>query len=232
MIRALMLKHETGTQHGDRNPMHGKNPLEIILKAAEEHNPDILLAPEFFLYNGGKPYSRKEKKEIEKEIAGKAGKEGRLIIPGTIIWEGFLGIYNTAPIINGTNISEYHKATDGGTSQIAIRDRLRVKFGKESGRLFKWRNLDFGIEICSDHAEGNIRKLRRKADIHIIVGCGMKVHDNKAIARERGYLLLCDGSYHERELTSNKAMKNNKGKLLPIKPIAHTPTEELYNLEI
>ncbi|MFA5887393.1 MAG: hypothetical protein WC852_01645 [Candidatus Nanoarchaeia archaeon] len=232
MIKALMLKYETTTDSGINNPMRGKEPLEIILNAAETYNPDILLAPEFFFYNGGKPYSRKEKKEIEKEIAGTAGKEGRLIIPGTIIWEGFWGIYNTAPIIDGTNISEYHKATDGGTSQIAIRDRLRIKYGKESGRLFKWRNLDLGIEICSDHAEGSIRKLRRKADIHIIAGCGMRVHDNKAIARERGYLLLCDGAYHERELTSNKAMKNENGILQSIKPSLKTTTEELYELEL
>ena len=227
-----MLKHETGTQHGDRNPMHGKNPLEIILKAAEEYNPDILLAPEFFLYNGGKPYSRKEKKEIEKEIAGKAEKEGRLIIPGTIIWEGFLGIYNTAPIIDWTNISEYHKATDGGTSQIAIRDKLRVKYGKESGRLFKWRNLDLGIEICSDHSVGTIMQRKEKADIHIIVGCGATIYDNKAIAKPNGYVLLCDGLYHERELTSNKAMINSRHILQDIKPIVHTPTEELYELEL
>lgn len=231
-IRALMLKYETTTDVEGRNPMRGKDPLEIILKAAETYNPDILLAPEFFLYNGGKPYSRKEKEKIEKEIAGTAGKEGRLIIPGTIIWEGFWGVYNTAPVINGRNISEYHKATDGGTSQIGDRHILRTRFGRENGKLFGWNSLNLGMEICADHAMGKISKMRRKADIHIIVGCGAKIRDNKIIARKGGYVLLCDGSYYEKELTSNRAMVNENGILQNMKPVLKTPTEEIYELEL
>lgn len=230
MIRALMLKYETGTE--EQNPMKGKDPLEIIINAAETYSPDILLAPEFFLYNGGKPCSRKEKGEIEREIAGRAGKEGRLIIPGTIIW-GLRCFYNTAPIISGRNISEYHKSTDGGVYSVAERHRIDARLGKEDGRIIGWKNFNLGLEICLEHDYGKLKKRGTSADIHIIIGCGARISNNSIIARNRGYALLCDGSCHVGiDTTSNKAMINDNGIFKRIEPGFKTETEELYELEI
>lgn len=233
MIKALMLKYETTTDSGINNQMRGKDPLEIILNAAETYNPDILLAPEFFLYNGGKPYSKKEKKEIEKMIAGRAGAENRLIIPGTIIWEGYWGIYNTAPIINGSNITNCHKATDGGTSHIGDRHGFGLRLGKEKGRIFKWRNLDLGLEICSDHSAGSLKQRKERADIHIIIGCGMRIFEPHSIAKDNGYVMLCDGSFYSETIgTPNIVNRKKDYTLRDIKHLIKTTTEELYELEL
>ena len=175
-----------------------------------------------------------EKNNAIKFIQGMVKKKDMLILPGTIVWQKDGYLRNSCPVIAKGDVKEYCKATDGGDSDVALKHGCIFLPGKENGKVIEWKGKKIGIEICADHSVGTIMQRKEKADIHIIVGCGATIYDSNAIVKDNGYVLLCDGSYHNLKemMTSNRAMRNNKGILQPIKPIVHTPTEELYNLEI
>ncbi len=168
------------------------NPLELIAEAVS-HNPDVILAPEFFLYSGGRPAAEEKKHEIIQRIADIAGDGKRLIIPGTLIWQRQGKARNTALIIAGDEIMEYHKTTDGGTGYIASARKMKPVYGNEKGKIFNWGGLDVGLELCSDHWNDLLKSRRRSLDIQAVIGCGMDFQDTHSAVRQGGYALNCDG---------------------------------------
>lgn len=216
------LENEFFSEHRTATIKGYENALELIAEAAKS-NPDIILAPEFIFYPQV-PYSKEEKEIIEKKLAEYS--DNRLIIPGTIIWREKCRIYNTAPVIHDRNITEYHKKKDGGTEDIARFHGCEAEYGTENGKIFRWKSLDIGLEVCADHYSGLLKSRKKKVGIHIIIGCGAMINGNKQVAKNKGHVLLCDGCY------SNKAAFNDNGLLIEMEPVQKDANIEIYELEI
>ena len=233
-IKVAMLRARTGYEYR-LNGAYGTclgytgDAAEEIIDAANQHKPDILMAPEFFLYAGSAATEEGKDRALAKIASGIQNKS-MLVIPGTILWQKKGRLYNTAPIITaGIPAGAYHKATNGWTSRIAENHRLTAALGRSRGRLFRWNGLDVGLEICLDHARGMLRAREAKADLHLIVSCDMGLYPEQIIAREGGYALLCDGFDHSyaagfngegQDFTSgkNRAAIKRSGRLVEVFP--------------
>ena len=172
--------------------------LDRIITEINKHKPDMLLAPEWYFHKGT-PYTIKEKETILKYIKEEAS--NRLILPGTFIWTDGKKLYNSTPIImDGELKDEYHKHTDGGTFSIASSSGLELGLGKEEGKAFKWRGLEIGLEICADHYSSCLKESgRNKLDLHVVLACGIGIHNRFSAVRRGGYILCCDGSTPKNE---------------------------------
>ena len=171
---------------------HG-NPLDEIVEAANTHNPDILIAPEFFFYNG-KPYSEMEKNNAIKFIQGMVKKKDMLILPGTIVWQKDGYLRNSCPVIAKGDVKEYCKATDGGDSDVALKHGCIFLPGKENGKVIEWKGKKIGIEICADHDGKKLKARKKQLDMHIVIAAGMTLHPESIAAKNKGYGILCDGN--------------------------------------
>ncbi|NTV23997.1 MAG: hypothetical protein HGA85_06540, partial [Nanoarchaeota archaeon] len=126
----------------------GSNVEDIharILKAAE--SSEIIAAPEY-AYHPGRPLIPEERSRYLDELA--QASHGRLIVPGTFVWQEGGLMHNTAyAIADGTIIHEYDKINQCGEDKIADACMLKPVFGKKPA-LFTWDKKRCGIEICAD----------------------------------------------------------------------------------
>ncbi|MFA5887390.1 MAG: hypothetical protein WC852_01630 [Candidatus Nanoarchaeia archaeon] len=169
-------------------------PLDDLVNAANTHNPDILIAPEFFFYDGT-PYTETEKNNALKCIQGMVIKKDMLILPGTIVWQKDGLMRNSCPIIaEGEVKAEYFKATDGGDSDVALKHGCIYLPGKENGRVINWKGKEIGIEICADHEGKKLKSRKKPLDMHIVIAAGKTLHPDSIAAKNKGYGILCDGN--------------------------------------
>lgn len=169
-----------------------KRKLEHIISSVNNENLDLIVAPEWYFYPG-KPYNRKEKDNIVNELARECCNSS-LILPGTFIWTEGNKLYNSVPIIaNGKYHFDYHKKSDGGTSNIAADHGKEMQAGNDDKFIFsKWMGLEIGMEICSDHGllyNSGIENL----DMQILIACGMPLIDFYCQVKRYRYALCCDG---------------------------------------
>lgn len=209
-----------------------EDALEKIIGAANTYNPDILVAPEFMLYDCRSIISEEEKKKIEKKIAREAKRKDMLIIPGTAMWhdakEGLIA-RNTAPVISdGKVIGEYSKATDGGSRKIANNHSYRYMPGENNGLIIPWNGLDIGLEICLDHDYGALKRKGRMVDIHIVPSCGMNHFWKNNCSKEGGYFIICDGH----DGYSNVVLQRKGKKFELISPIDETSGIGIYRIGV
>lgn len=211
-----MLKFKTSSRGCNQ-----KSALEKLISCTNKHNPDIVLGPEWLFYSGT-PYTREEKEDITLKIIENTSKE-ILILPGTFIWTEEDNLYNSVPIIfNKKIIGEYFKHEEGGEREIANEHECEFKEGEESGKVFNWKGLSIGLEICADHAMHSLKDAGAKdLDLQIILGCGMKINEKNTVIKEKGYALCCDGNKKhpiyksEIKIRLNNQFSEIKPKLLP-----------------
>jgi len=72
------------------------------------------------------------------------------------------------------------------------------KVAYEYSVLSQVDGLDYGVEICLDHAVGVMRNSFKmtaygRPIVHIITSCGMNIMAQNVCARPGGYVFLCDG---------------------------------------
>ncbi|HII15907.1 MAG TPA: hypothetical protein HA362_06360 [Nanoarchaeota archaeon] len=226
-MRLALIRVETSFSRG----FHG-NPLEELLRAADETKPDILVGPEFLFYNpwrGHKdstPYSEYKKRKLCKELAAKTG--GMLLIPGTFIWKRGLFVFNSAPVIfDGKVQHEYFKHEDGGSGVIAENHSLHYAPGAEEGLVFQWKGLSIGLEICADHHFGILGSRGVKTGLHLIASCGGRIKEINSTAREGGYAAICNGI----RIGANMAKRKITGRLYEW-PGEHIKNADVYELEL
>lgn len=206
--------------------------LEKIITSVNRQGLDILVAPEWYFYNG-KPLRKKQKEDIVEEI--KAGCDRKaLILPGTFIWTEDDELYNTLPIIaNGKYYRDYHKSSDGGTTSISRKHKKFYFFGDSRGVVFEeWRSLKIGLEICADH--GGLA-LNKNTGLHmqILIACGITLFDDSMAIRKGGIAFCCDGSSRMMQARKNlgenyKAYINHE----KIVPLSNDSGLYVYEIEI
>lgn len=231
-MKVVMLDVETGSGFVEScfDFGYAGNHLELIAEAAAQQ-PDILLAPEYFLYQSGKaPYTMEEKEALLGQIAAIAGRQDNLIIPGTILWQEKGIVHNTAPVLIGRNkVHEHHKSYDLDTWMICIDFGLISQLGTEPGYVIDWRGKRIGLEICVEHKLGRLKQSGRGTDLHVVVGCNGYLIGNNNTARSdgrpEGYMLLCDGLKKSR-------VNKGSGDLTDDLPYEKQGNLFVYNIEI
>lgn len=230
--RTLIIREGDGCFGRNKYGYDSSNPLEQIIAAANAHNPDILVAPEFMFYDRKIILTEDEKKYIEASIAQEVNRKDMLVIPGSIMWhnpkEGGL-VKNTSPVItDGKIIAEHMKANNGGCEGIAKEHGLRYAMGPKEGTIFLWKGLDMGLEICSDHKEGMLKNLGKQVDIHIVPASGMLHYTHKNCSREKGYFILCDGFENFRSLVLKR---RGAADFEPLQPEKELSGVDIYSIE-
>lgn len=184
--------------------------VDGLIKLSKNY-PDTLIAPGSILW------AIPGKKEVE---APKSkwpwAKQETMVIETPIV-------YNTCPIVaNGKLVHVYHKQfwgldTKSADGQVfafepkgaleSLQDfKTKCKSVGADGKpvkavicnLFKYENLEFGIEICADHSvdgKGVITKecAGKTVDIHLLVSCGMFILGPSIAARPGGFIIHTDG---------------------------------------
>ena len=155
-----------------------KTPLEDIADSLG-FDPDILMAPEYFLTDGRIVDTRTRDKIIE-TIARLSETSDTLLIPGTISWTDGKYLRNTAYAFHkGKIVHRYNKQVDGGDNKMAIQAGLIWMPGEESP-IFDWNGLDIGIRICADQSV----RLNRLVDLEIVCARGNLTHADKFMMNE------------------------------------------------
>lgn len=169
-----------------------RNPLEKIAETIEMHNPDLIVAPEYFMNNEKRIYTRQEKDELVQKVADIA--EDRLVVPGTVLWQEDGLMRNTAVAVsNGKVLAEHDKSIDGKDGVLAESYGLSPFYGKLEACMFKWKGLKVSLEICAEHMEALQKKKGRKPNLQIVPAYGAYMDNSTMLVKNKGYAILCDG---------------------------------------
>lgn len=215
---------------GIKTSAHGceqRGLVELVEFCIKEFGLDILAGPEWMFLPEKKVYNKEEKNNIIKKISQKTKGTNCLILSGTIVWQEDGLVSNTTPIIaDGELIEEYSKWSDGGTDYIASCLQLKAKEHNKKGTCFKWRELGIGLEICSDHAFGSIKKndAVERLDLQVILACGGILVNNHLKLKKGSYSFKCDGCYNDQPLLK----KREEGVYMLIDPAETTLINQPY----
>lgn len=70
----------------------------------------------------------------------------------------------------------------------------------DTGAIFDYKGIWFGIDICLDHSRQRLVNQLRKypdnfVDVQIITSCGMEIRENAVTAKHGKWVFNCDGEY-------------------------------------
>jgi len=220
---------------------------DLIIESVNKHNLDILMAPEWYYLK--LPHFTKEEKEQTLEKIIKNTPKETLIIPGTFIWiykkikkiltKDQLNFHNTAIIIYNGQIQEYHKYGNAGELGIegeSKNKKQNFKFteGLEKGKIFSWKNLDLGLEICIEHELGGLKSKKRNLDLQLVVACGISLYPIHTTIKNKGHIIICDGylgiNKSNKEKFGNRIYQKDSDKLNKIQPIQYTTNLDLFEI--
>ncbi|MDD4877559.1 MAG: hypothetical protein PHO02_00810 [Candidatus Nanoarchaeia archaeon] len=169
-----------------------RNPVARIEETISQYNPDLIVAPEYFLNNERRIYTREEKEGLVKRMADISGE--RLIVPGTILWQEDGLMRNTAVALSeGKVLAEHDKSIDGKDCVLAESYGLSPFYGKWEACMFKWKGLKVSLEICAEHMEGLQKKKGRKPNLQIVTAYGAYMNNSTMRVKNKGYAIICDG---------------------------------------
>ncbi|MCG2719895.1 MAG: hypothetical protein L6266_04155, partial [Nanoarchaeota archaeon] len=195
-------------------------------------------------------FTKEEKDWTLEKIISNTPKE-TLILPGTFVWiykeikrafrKTQLNFYNTAPIINNNRLQEYHKSRlnrESGEFGIADESKDQYKIfkptaGVENGKIFNWRNLEIGLEICIDYGKGCLSsKNIHYLDLQLVIACGIPFYKENTAIKDKGYLIICDGHQgkYETERFDNRIYQRKEDNFNKIQPIQYTKHLDLYEI--
>lgn len=187
-MKALLIRQRTHPS------IPRRSPLERIAEEIEKHNPDLIVAPEYFMNNEKRIYTRQEKDELVQKIADISG--DRLIVPGTALWQENGEMRNTVvAVTNGKVLAEHDKSVDGGESRIAEDYGVKDSYGKMEACVFQWKGLDIGLEICAEHLIGLQKKGGKMLDVQIVPTHSGWIREEKINVKDRRYAILCEGRW-------------------------------------
>lgn len=74
------------------------------------------------------------------------------------------------------------------------------KSESDTGAIFYYGGIWFGIDICLDHSRQRLAdelkiKSNRFVDVQIITSCGMEIKENAVTAKQGNWVFNCDGEY-------------------------------------
>lgn len=170
-----------------------RNPVERIEETISQHNPDLIVAPEYFMNNERRIYTREEKDTLVQRIADVSG--DRLIIPGTILWQENGEMRNTLfAVSDGKALAEHDKSVDGGDKLIAQCYGINeVHYGEWKACAFPWKGFDVSLEICMEHGDKLLKETGEHADLQIVAGHGAVIRPHALHLKTQGYAIVCDG---------------------------------------
>lgn len=211
----------------EADTLGGVDQTDLVKKIGEhidKHQLNIFVGPEF-LFERESPYTENEKNQIIQSLIEYSKGKNVLIVPGTIMWEGEDKIYNTAPVIaNGKLLGEYNKQTAPHETR---KGRALGLGGQYEGfpSMYKWNNMNVGVEICSDAAEDNLqlksyldKHQMEYPDLYILPACGyvLSGFEPKQMIfdiishppiKEGGYGINSDGYYNLGTVTQRQGGK-------------------------
>lgn len=204
-----------------------RSPIERIEETINQYNPDLIVAPEYFMNNERRIYTREEKEGLVKRIADVSG--GRLIVPGTILWQEDGLMRNTAVAVSeGKVLAEHDKSTNGGDTLIAQIYGLSVLYGKCNACMFQWRDLDVGLEICVEHGLELLKEKGKKVDLQIVPAHGGVLRKESICLKNKRYAIACDG---RRPHTSE--IRQRSGLIVPdYEPLERESNDNVFIYEL
>ena len=133
-----------------------------------------------------------------------------LIVPGTIFWlesissrgpfrDASLRAHNSCPIFYNGNCFVYNKHRDAVEISREEREQgISFHTGDKNGNFsFKGiRGVKFGIEICADHNNCELKKacIGSPVDIQLITSCGAKPLKDSIAVKPNGHVIHSDGA--------------------------------------
>lgn len=185
-MKALLIREKTHPS------IPRRSPIERLEETIKLYNPDLIVAPEYFMNNERRIYTREEKEGLIKRIADVSG--DRLIVPGTILWQEDGLMRNTAVALSeGKIIAEHDKSTDGGEALIAQPYGLSPFYGKWEACMLPWRGLDASLEICTEHGDKMLKEKGKRVNLQIVLGHGGQLRPHSLHLKTQGYAIVCDG---------------------------------------
>ncbi len=179
----------TQTAQLEKNMSHVESLDKILTRVNKDIDAHIIVAPEYSYYPDSRPLTEQEKDYfLHKQ---KDNTKGKLVIPGTFVWQKEGCMYNEAYFIsNGDIIGQYLKCKDGGEWIAATKFQLKYIQGKEPG-IFEWNKLKLGIEICIDMGTIAAKGIGDR-DLLFAISCGRQDIDTRCL-RNGGYGFVNDG---------------------------------------
>lgn len=94
---------------------------------------------------------------------------------------------------------------------------------KKTG-VFEWKGYKIGVEICSDHGHGTLRKRDKIKDLdfQFILSRGMTVFDRFAAIKKGGYIVKCDG--HDKHPTIHTSTARGVDSMMSISDGIEVPS--------
>lgn len=105
----------------------------------------------------------------------------------TLPTEGSTDVLGKRPNVMG----EKRTSTKGFPTSEATSEKTTSGLG--GGALFTVDGVDFGVDVCLDHAAARLRKSGSRVHIHLIPSCGMAIDDNNIAIVPRGFVFNVDG---------------------------------------
>ncbi|MBU4455912.1 MAG: hypothetical protein KKA65_00230, partial [Nanoarchaeota archaeon] len=105
--------------------------------------------------------------------------------------------------------------------------------GVENGKIFNWRNLEIGLEICIDYGKGCLSsKNIHYLDLQLVIACGIPFYKENTAIKDKGYLIICDGHQgkYETERFDNRIYQRKEDNFNKIQPIQYTKHLDLYEI--
>lgn len=158
----------------------------------------LFIAPEY--YYGHKIHSNDELKRIIDDFSSISDIYDSTIIPGTVVWQDGVNMYNTALVFsNGSLICQYDKQSDNFESNFAKKNGLIYSSRSDANNpVFNLGSKSIGLEICREHGHGKLKKYLSQnnlplVDMHIILSNGISLK-NSNFASEDGLIIQADGA--------------------------------------
>lgn len=104
--------------------------------------------------------------------------------------------------------------------------------------IFRCSNVKIGVDICLDHHKQRLLKHLTEnnshVDIQIVTSCGMGISDSSVIARNRGYIFICDGEYVLKDEKGHDIAENGKNCHTLLKKVVNqiNPNNEILKSEL
>ena len=82
---------------------------------------------------------------------------------------------------------------DSKGTPTAVITSEKTTSGLGGGSLFTVDGVEFGVDVCLDHAQSRLRKTGEKVHIHLIPSCGMNIIDANIAIKPKGFVFNVDG---------------------------------------
>src|SRR5690606_1914775 len=91
------------------------------------------------------------------------------------------------------NVMGQNRVTSDGTATLDPTSETTTS-GLGGGALFTVEGVEFGVDVCLDHACSRLKKSGSTVHVHLIPSCGMSIDNKKIAVKTKGFVFNVDGT--------------------------------------